>query len=198
VTDTLPRTAAVDRSVPAILEAAEIVIARLGYEKLSLAEIARVSLIPLARIYQYFADRNAVLGALSVRELDRLSRSIDTRGSWSGQPDVRHRIDRVIERLAGFLENTSVAYLVLRGPFDDASAEARLDVVHRLGLALQHAIGAGSEGHAYRTSESLDYVAELAFACFGRSYQLDGRITESAVDMAQHAARSFVADTATN
>jgi AcrR family transcriptional regulator len=197
VTDTLQRPAATDRSVPAILEAAEIVIARLGYEKLSIAEIARVSLIPLARIYQYFADRNAVLGALSTRELARLSRSIDTRGSWSGELDASQRVDRVIERFAGFLYNTSAAYLVLCGPFDEASAEPRLGAVHRLGLALRHALGAGSDGHPYRTAESLDYVAELVFACFRRSYQLDGCISTTAIDMAQHAAQSFVGAAAT-
>jgi AcrR family transcriptional regulator len=191
VTDTLQRPAAIDRSVPAILEAAEIVIARLGHDSLSLAQIARVSLIPLARIYQYFSDKNAVLGALSARELDRLIRSIDTRGSWSNELDVDQRIDRVIERLAGFLENPSAAYLVLCGPFDEASAEPRLDAVHRLGLALDHALG-GADGHPYRTSESLDYAAELILACFRRSFQLDGRVTATAVDMAQHAVRSFV------
>ncbi len=197
MTDTLQRPAGTDRSVPTILEAAEIVIARLGYTKLSLAEIARVSLIPLPRIYQYFADRNAVLGALSTRELARLCRAIDTRGAWSTAMDADQRVDRVVERFAGFLENTSTAYLVLCGPFDEASAEPRLDGVHRLGLALQHALGDAADGHPYRTSESLDYAAELVFACFRRSFQLDGRITPTALDMAQRAARSFVADTAT-
>ena len=48
-----------------ILEAADIVLARLGRDGFSLAEIAKVSLIPPARIYRRFADRNEVLGALS-------------------------------------------------------------------------------------------------------------------------------------
>jgi AcrR family transcriptional regulator len=195
----MQRPASVDRSVPAILQAAEIVIARLGHDKLSLAEIARVSLIPLARIYQYFADKNAVLGALSSRALAGLSRSIDTRGSWSAELDTNQRINRVIERFAGFLDDTSAAYLVLCGPFDASSEEPRLEAVHRLGLALQHAIGgAVADGSPYRSSESLDYAAELVFACFRRSYQLDGGVTPTAVDMAQHAVRSFVAGAATN
>ena len=197
MTDTLQRPADIDRSVPAILEAAEIVIDRLGHDKLSLAQIARVSLIPLARIYQYFADRNAVLGALSVREFDRLSRSIDTRGSWGATTDADQRVDHVIERFAGLLENSTSAYLTLCGPFEEASAESRLDAVHRLGLALQHALDERAEVHPYRTTESLDYVAELVFACFRRSYQLDGCISATAIDMAQHAARSFVADPTT-
>jgi AcrR family transcriptional regulator len=193
VTDTLQRPAAMDRSVPAILEAAEIVIDRFGHDKLSLAEIARVSLIPLARIYQFFADKNAVLGALSARALTALSRGIDTRGSWNQALGADQRIDRVVDRFAGFLGDTSAAYLVLCGPFDGTSEEARLEAVHRLGLAFQHALGSdGGDGHAFRSAESLDYAAELVFACFRRSYQLDGRITPTALELAQHAVRSFV------
>jgi AcrR family transcriptional regulator len=191
VTDILQRPASTDRSIPAILEAAEIVIARLGHEKLSLAQIARVSLIPLARIYQYFADRNAVLGALSSRELERLARSIDTRGTSGADLDPEKRIDRVIERLAGYLDNASSAYLVLCGPFDEASAEARLEAVRRLALALNAALR-GPDGLPYRSDEALGYAAELVFACFRRAYDMDGRITATAIDMAQHATRSFV------
>ncbi len=194
MTDILQRPAQVDRSVPAILEAAEIVIDRLGHDKLSLSQIARVSLIPLARIYQYFADRNAVLGALSARALSRLSGSLDTRGAWSAQLDESQRLDRVIDRFAGFLDNPSAAYLVLCGPFDSASEEPRLEAVHRLATALAHALDESAvDEHPYRSVAALDYAAELVFACFRRSYLVDGRITSTAIDMAQHSVRSFVA-----
>lgn len=199
MTDTLQRPSALDRSVPAILEAAEIVIARFGHERLSLAEIARVSLIPLARIYQYFADRNAVLGALSSRALAALANSIDTRGSWSAELDASARLGRVVDRVAGALEKESAAYLVLCGPFDVASRQPRLDAVHRLGLAIQHALGTDRpDDSAYRSSEGLDYAAELVFACFRRSYELDGRITPTAVDMAKHAVQTFAASASAN
>jgi AcrR family transcriptional regulator len=187
VTDILQRPTAADRTVPAILEAAQIVIDRLGHDKLSLAEIARVSLIPLARIYQFFADRNAVLGALSARELDRLSRSIDTRGVSVSSADASQRVGRVVDRFASFLDNSSSAYLVLCGPFDQSSTEPRLEAVHRLGLALGHALGSSAS-----SPELLDYAAELVFACFRRAYLVDGQVTSTSIEMAQHAARSFL------
>ncbi|HEY1531980.1 MAG TPA: TetR/AcrR family transcriptional regulator [Galbitalea sp.] len=187
MTDILQRPTAADRTVPAILEAAQIVIDRLGHDKLSLAEIARVSLIPLARIYQFFADRNAVLGALSARELDRLSRSIDTRGVSVSSADASQRVGRVVDRFASFLDNSSSAYLVLCGPFDQSSTEPRLEAVHRLGLALGHALGSSAS-----SPELLDYAAELVFACFRRAYLVDGQVTSTSIEMAQHAARSFL------
>jgi AcrR family transcriptional regulator len=207
VTDTLQRPAAIDRSVPAILEAAEIVIDRFGHDKLSLGQIARVSLIPLARIYQYFADKNAVLGALSSRALTRVSGSVDARGAWDTSLSESQRLARVVDRFAGFVAEPSAAYLVLCGPFDPASDETRQDAVARLASALGHALDPSAEPTAYRTDaaldpstgptayrsdEALEYAAELVFACLRRSYLVDGRVTTTAVEMAQHAVTSFV------
>jgi AcrR family transcriptional regulator len=192
VTDILQRPTELDRSVPAILEAAEIVIDRFGHDKLSLAQIARVSFIPLARIYQYFADKNAVLGALSSRALNRVNGFVDTRGSWGSELTEPQRLARVIDRFAGFVAEPSAAYLVLCGPFDSASEETRQEAVQRLAVALRRALDASVEATAYRTDESLEYAAELVFACLRRSYLVDGRVTASAIDVAQHAVQAFV------
>jgi AcrR family transcriptional regulator len=192
----MQRPAAIDRSVPAILEAAEIVIDRFGHDKLSLAQIARVSLIPLARIYQYFADKNAVLGALSSRALTRVSGSVDARGSWDTALSEPQRLNRVVDRFAGFVADPSAAYLVLCGPFDSASDETRQDAVRRLASALRHALQPSADSTQYRTDESLEYAAELVFACLRRSYLVDGRISTTAIEMAQHAVTSFVTSVA--
>lgn len=195
MTDTLQRPVVIDDRVSEILAAAEIVMDRFGHDTLSLGQVARVSLIPLARIYQYFADKNAVLGALSSRALARLSWSVDTRGTWSSDLTESRRLGRVIDRFAGFVAEPSAAYLVLCGPFDAISEETRQEAVRRLATALGSAIGlAQTEASAYRSTEALEYAAELVFACFRRSYLLDGRVSETAVGMAHHAVQSFVAD----
>jgi AcrR family transcriptional regulator len=213
MTDTLARPVQAPDRGPAILAAAEIVMERLGHDKLSLGQIAQVSLIPLARIYQYFADRNAVLGALSARALARISASIDPRSRWSDDLDVAERCDRIVDRFAGFLTDPSAAYLVLCGPFDEASEAPRQDAVHQLAAALRNALGSAALGSAvlgssvlgsapldsaadevnpFRSDEALDYAAELVFACFRRSYLLEGRVSTTAIEMAQHAVSAFV------
>src|ERR1700712_216117 len=131
----MQRPVTADDRAAEILAAAEIVMDRLGHDKLSLAQIARVSLIPLARIYQYFADKNAVLGALSSSAFARLSGSVDTRGSWAADLTESQRVERVIDRFAGFVAEPSAAYLILCGPFDEASEAPRLDAVPRLPAA---------------------------------------------------------------
>jgi AcrR family transcriptional regulator len=196
VTDTMQRPIVTDNRVPEILAAAEIVMDRLGHDKLSLGQIARVSLIPLARIYQYFADKNAVLGALSSRALTLLAGGVDTRGTWGTDLTESQRLGRVIERFAGFVSEPSAAYLVLCGPFDPASEETRQDAVRRLAAALGHALTPAETRTGYRSDEALEYAAELAFACLRRSYLVDGRVSATAVEMAQHAVQSFVAGAA--
>lgn len=159
-----------DDRVPAILEAAEIVLARLGHEGLSLAEVAKVSLIPLARIYQSFADRNAVLGALSTRHLSGLSFSVESRDSVQAGPYWPRQVSRLVGRLAIELEHPSAAFLILCGPFDVASSRPRTEATHRLSLALRQALEQDDsviDGHG--DGEALDYAAEMVFACFRRS-----------------------------
>jgi AcrR family transcriptional regulator len=171
------------------------VIDRLGHDKLSLAEIARVSLIPLARIYQYFADRNAVLGALSSHALTRLAGSMDTPGSWNDELVEPQRLVRVIDRFARFVAEPSIAYLVLCGPFDPASGVTRQLAVERLAIALRSALDRTVPAVSpHRSDEALGYAAELVFACFRRSYLVDGHVTATAIEMAEHTVRSFVAD----
>jgi hypothetical protein len=60
--------------------------------------------------------------------------------------------------------------------------------VHRLGVALGHARGSSAS-----SPELLDYAAELVFACFRRAYLVDGQVTSTSIEMAQHAASSFLA-----
>ena len=179
--------------VPAILEAAEIVLARLGHEKLSLVEIAKVSLIPLARIYQYFGDRNAVLGALSTRHLAGLSFRVESRDSVHGEQYWPRQLSRLVGRLANVMEDPSAAFLVLCGPFDEASMQARMEAIYRLSLALRRALQQDdSMVGGYWTGEALDYAAEIVFACFRRSYLTEGRISGTAIEMAEHGVLSFV------
>lgn len=183
-----------DDHVPAILQAAEIVLARLGYGGLSLAEVAKVSLIPLARIYQNFADRNAVLGALSTRHLSGLSFPVESRGSVRPEQYWPHQLSRLIGRLAIAMEDPSAAFLILCGPFDVASSRPRLDATHRLSVALRRALEQDDSRMDGRwDGEALDYAADIIFACFRRSYLTYGRISRTAIEMAEHAVLSFVA-----
>lgn len=182
-----------DDRVPAILEAAEIVLARLGHEGLSLAEVAKVSLIPLARIYQNFADRNAVLGALSTRHLSGLSFSVESRDSLHSEQYWPRQLSRLVGRLAIVMEDPSAAFLILCGPFDVASSRPRIEATHRLSLALRRALEQDdSMIDGQWDGEALDYAAEIVFACFRRSYLAEGRISRTAIEMAEHAVLSFV------
>jgi len=180
-----------DPRVRAILSAADTVMARFGPDALSLTHIARVSLIPLARIYQFFPDRNAVLGALSSRALARMPAAIGRGGEPRPGRDAGERLDRVIDLAAGYLGDRATAYLVLCGPFDRESTALRLEATHRLGVALQRAAAQDGERDS-PTRDHFDYAGELAFACFHRAYLVESRVTAESVAMAQRAVRAFI------
>jgi len=176
---------------PAILAAAEVVVTRFGFDKLTLAEIARVSLIPLPLIYQSFADKQAVLGALSARTLLGFSSSLGGRRP-DGDLNEAQRLTAVVERVAGMLESPFTAYLVLRGPFDAASEDALRRAVHELSGALRDALDeSASDAEHYRSGEFLEYAAELVFACLRRSWRADRILTPTSVQAATHAVVAF-------
>lgn len=57
------------RRVEDILDAAELLVVQDGVEAITTREIARAAQVPVASLYQYFADKEAVLLALAARDM---------------------------------------------------------------------------------------------------------------------------------
>lgn len=64
------------RRVEEILDAAARLVVAHGVEALSTREIARVAGVPVASLYQYFADKDAVLLALAQRDMDEMDHQV--------------------------------------------------------------------------------------------------------------------------
>ncbi len=64
------------RRVAKILDAAARIVVRDGVEALSTREIARAAGVPTATLYQYFADKEAVLIALTQRDTDEMDAEV--------------------------------------------------------------------------------------------------------------------------
>lgn len=93
----MPRTAAnpprrkakqarAQASVEAVLEAAAQVLLRQGYAAATTNRIAAVAGVSIGTLYQYFADKAAVLDALIQRELETAGRVLDATRIDPGQP----------------------------------------------------------------------------------------------------------------
>ena len=64
------------RRVARVLDAAAKIVVRDGVEALTTREIARAAGVPIATLYQYFADKEAVLIALTQRDTDEMDAEV--------------------------------------------------------------------------------------------------------------------------
>jgi AcrR family transcriptional regulator len=97
-----------DEKAAAILEAAAAVFAARGYQRATLADVARAAGFAKPSLYHYFGSKDALLYALLDRSLDAL---LDAVIAADPGPDVapEARLERVVEAYAGaFLERVSV------------------------------------------------------------------------------------------
>ncbi|MFI8825229.1 TetR/AcrR family transcriptional regulator [Streptomyces sp. NPDC053431] len=72
-----PRQARSRARVEAILGAADRILARDGYEALTMRRVAEAAGVPVGSIYQFYADKSAVVDALGQRYLQAFETAID-------------------------------------------------------------------------------------------------------------------------
>ncbi|MEU6929700.1 TetR/AcrR family transcriptional regulator [Streptomyces sp. 2RAF24] len=72
-----PRQARSRARVEAILAAADRILSQEGYEALTMRRVAEESGAPVGSIYQFYADKSAVVDALGRRYLEGFERAID-------------------------------------------------------------------------------------------------------------------------
>ena len=72
----VPTQARSRRRVEAILDAAERLVVEHGVEALTTRDIAQAAEVPVASLYQYFADKEEVLLALAQRDMDEMDEQV--------------------------------------------------------------------------------------------------------------------------
>jgi AcrR family transcriptional regulator len=98
-----------DEKAAAILDAAARVFAERGYERATMADIARAAGFAKASAYHYFDSKEALLYALLDRSLDALLDAVARADSGPATPPAE-QLARMVEAYArAFLERVSVA-----------------------------------------------------------------------------------------
>jgi AcrR family transcriptional regulator len=161
------------RRVEQILDAAATVVVRDGVETLSTQEIARQAGVPVASLYQYFADKDDVLLALAGRDMDEMDAEVATALGRLGPEDVSvetlvrttmEAFVRVYHRRRSFVE------IYLRGRTNSAVNRFGRDHNQRVAATLHaYAVGAGLAGPGLTLTRALlavevgDRIFQLAF-----------------------------------
>lgn len=161
------------RRVEQILDAAAEVVVRDGVDALSTQEIARRAGVPVASLYQYFADKDDVLLALAGRDMDEMDAEVLTALGALGPDDltvaslVRTTMEafvRVYHRRRSFVE------IYLRGRTNLAVNRFGREHNQRVSETLRdYAVGAGLAGPGLTPARALlavevgDRIFQLAF-----------------------------------
>jgi AcrR family transcriptional regulator len=162
------------RRVARILDAAGKLVVRDGVEALTTREIAGAAGVPIATLYQYFADKEAVLIALTQRDTDEMDAEVATAladleesGSVTVASVVRATMEafvRVYHRRRSFVE------IYLRGRTNLAVHRYGREHNERIATSLrEYAVAAGLVGddltleRARLAVEVGDRIFQLAF-----------------------------------
>jgi AcrR family transcriptional regulator len=102
--------------VEQILRAAERIVVRDGVEALSTRSVATAARVPVASVYQYFADREAIIAALIERHVvamdDQLAAAVSSLQTFS----IRSLLEATVGAyVAGYAERPSYVALWFQG-----------------------------------------------------------------------------------
>jgi AcrR family transcriptional regulator len=109
-----PKQARAQATVHAILEATELILNREGSDSASTTRIAETAGVSVGSLYQYFADRDAILNALQEREFERavgMMQVILAEGNLARTP--RETVTAVVRGLAQLYSGSPGLHRVL-------------------------------------------------------------------------------------
>lgn len=180
--------------VDRVLKVAEKLVVEVGSEGLSIPEVARVSDVPRASIYQFFPNKYALLLAISDIHLRRVSDLVaGFRDQLQGGSleDIARRITRAA---ADYYNQHPVAsVLILGGPMSRKAYLSQEITIQDIGLQLRAVLVHNSPD--LRVPESPDVMTiavEIAFACMKHSYYTHATITDEMADQAAVAALAYL------
>lgn len=180
--------------VDRVLKVAEKLVVEVGSEGLSIPEVARVSDVPRASIYQFFPNKYALLLAISDIHLRRVSDLVaGFRDQLQG--GSLEDIARLITRAAAdyYNQHPVASVLILGGPMSRKAYLSQEITIQDIGLQLRAVLVHNSPD--LRVPESPDVMTiavEIAFACMKHSYYTHATITDEMADQAAVAALAYL------
>lgn len=137
-----------------------------GYDAISLADVAAAAGMSRTAIYNYFADKDALLVSYATHETDRYVAEL-----LDALREVENPVDRLRTFIAHQLRYFSTRHIppgaALRVMLPDQSYHRVLDHIRVLEVVLQKILEAGSE-QGYMQIADVDSMMPLVTACINR------------------------------
>jgi AcrR family transcriptional regulator len=178
------------------LAAAERLLETIGPEKTSIPEIAKVSGVPRASIYQFFPDKYALFAHLAKLHIGRVEQAIVRINDIKQGLDWRTMLRLLVEAAASYYNNNPVAsILLLDGAFSRSDHEAHVAKNQSLGVQFRATLARTQSPLRLPTEPDAAVLAiEIAFACMKHGYHQEGRISKSACNEAIRAVTAYLAN----
>ncbi|MDZ4297486.1 MAG: TetR/AcrR family transcriptional regulator [Moraxellaceae bacterium] len=180
--------------VAQIIEAAEHLLVKLGPEETSIPEIAKLTGIPRASIYQFFPNKYALFNHLAEYYLGQVSEAIKQLGASCHDLSWQQATSVLVQGSSAFYNQSPIAsMLVLGGPFSRSAYMAQEVTIVNIGQSVRQLFANLAQPfNPPSTPDTATYAVEIAFACMKHGYYEDGSITEGTQEQATHAAVAYL------
>lgn len=180
--------------VSQILAAAEELLVAVGPEETSIPEISKLTGIPRASIYQFYANKYVLFNQIAEHYLGQVSTAIGQMAPACHALPWREAARLLIEGASEFYNRTPVAsILVLGGPMSRRAYQAQEITIHQIGQDVRNIFGSLAQPFFPPLApDTTTYATEIAFACMRLGYYEEGRISQLAQDQAVHAATAYL------
>lgn len=188
--------------VDQILQTSLDLISEAGIEAVSTRTISERSGIPVATIYRYFADRGAILAALTNRELAVIDGNVLERIAALERVTLASLIETVV---IGHLDHFQRFPRAARYWFEARESPAIRDLIHRRYEELGRWLGHAARASGLLIDDTPDFGPELLVWALDRAFEfafwgerdaaLQRRIMEEALAMAVNHASLYATET---
>lgn len=160
-----PQQARSRARVEAVLAAADRILARDGFEALTMRRIAEEAAVPVGSIYQFYPDKGAVVDALGRQYLANFKSAIDDLVARATAGELDEPVDTIVDVYADLFRRQPGGVALWSGrrlspelaSADDASNAVVADGVRRI---VEHLTGAADDERVARASRMVVWVAD--------------------------------------
>lgn len=182
-----------ERVARAIAAAEQLLLER-GPEDVSIPEVAEVSGVPRASLYQFYANKHQLFGAIAEQHLSRVAQAIKLGGLSLAGAHWRTVIPILVRAASQYYNQNPVAGILILGwPVSRASYLAQEVTIENIGDELRHIF----ETLEPKVEFVLDpdhatILTELAFAVMKYGYYRDGYISDMVIGQASLAVIGYM------
>ena len=159
----IPQQQRGERRVAELLEAAAVEFAEAGYDAATMKAIAKRAGASIGAVYQYFPNKEAIIGALRTRYVNEMEEQWIKLEEATAGLSVRERTQSFIEVMMRFMEDHPAYVTILDAPADSRRDKKTRDRLReRLANVFRARRSAVSQELAYRVaSVSLQLIKSM-------------------------------------